>query len=224
MRQIILDTETTGLDPRSGHKIVEIGCIEIVNKLKTGNFLHFYINPERDVPEESFKIHGISTSFLKDKPKFREIAHEFVAFIGDSDLVIHNAAFDLKFLNYELELISLQPILSNKIIDTIALARKKFPGSPANLNALCKRFNISLKERNQNGHGALLDSELLYGVYVCLEEGMQSELVVEKNSGSIAKKISRSYTPPREFNYPKDSQEHNSFVKTIKNNLWSTKF
>lgn len=226
MRQIILDTETTGLDPKSGHRIIEIGCVEMVNKVRTDNFLHFYINPERNVPDEAFKIHGISTQFLKDKPKFREIANEFVTFIGGDDLIIHNAAFDLKFINHELESINLKPIITNKIIDTLLLARKKFPGSPASLNALCKRFNIDLNQRNASGHGALLDSELLYKVYICLEEGLQSELLLASAAATnkvnkvTKEKSEKKVLMDRNFEYKEDFEAHKEFIKGIEKSLW----
>lgn len=226
MRQIILDTETTGLDPKMGHKIIEIGGVEIIDRIRTGNFFHFYINPERNVPDDAFKIHGISTQFLQDKPKFREIANDFVSFIGNDDLIIHNAAFDLKFINHELESINMRPIISNKIIDTLLLARKKFPGSPASLNALCKRFNIDLNQRNASGHGALLDSELLYKVYICLEEGLQSELLLasavatNKVNKVTREKLEKKFIADRNFEYKEDFDLHKEFIKGIKTSLW----
>jgi len=226
MRQIILDTETTGLDPKMGHKIIEIGGVEIIDKIRTGNFFHFYINPERNVPDDAFKIHGISTQFLKDKPKFREIANDFVSFIGNDDLIIHNAAFDLKFINHELESINLKPIISNKIIDTLLLARKKFPGSPASLNALCKRFNIDLNQRNASGHGALLDSELLYKVYICLQEGLQSELLLasavatSKVNKVTKEKLEKKFIADRNFEYNEDFELHKEFIRGMNKSLW----
>ncbi|MFM9891076.1 MAG: DNA polymerase III subunit epsilon, partial [Rickettsiales bacterium] len=171
MREICLDTETTGLDPFSGHRIVEIGAVEMINQVRTGNHFHVYLNPERDMPREAENIHGLSISFLSDKPKFREVARSFLEFIGDDKLVIHNAAFDLKFLNAELDVARLPTIDAARATDTVLIARKKFPGSPANLDALCKRFSIDTSARTK--HGALLDAELLAEVYLELRGGRQ---------------------------------------------------
>lgn len=225
-RQIILDTETTGLDPLSGHRIIEIGAIEIENKVRTGRIFHYYLNPERDVPNEAFKIHGISTDFLKDKPKFKEIANHFLDFIGkDSQFIIHNAMFDMKFLNHELRILDLPTISIDRALDTLLLARKKFPGSPATLDALCKRFNISLKDREESGHGALLDSELLYRVYICLVEGIQSDLFKSdrQESGLNNTKTHKRVKTieARSFSYPEDFEKYQKFIEKIKNNLWS---
>ena len=218
-RQIILDTETTGLDPKQGHKVIEIGAIEIENKVKTGRIFHYYINPERMVPDEAFRIHGISTEFLKDKPKFSEIAESFLDFIGeDSNLIIHNAAFDMKFLNHELGILGKKTFPLEIAIDTLLLARRKFPGAPASLDALCKRFNISLKDRESSGHGALLDSELLYRVYICLTEGVQSTLFTSSNSASSGQRktpVPSRQIEPRDFNYPEDYQEYKKFIERI---------
>src|SRR3989338_8374687 len=159
MRKICLDTETTGLDPREGHKIVEIGCVELINGVRTGNDFHVYINPRRDIPIEAFNVHGLSTEFLQDKPIFAHIAHKFLDFIRDTKLIIHNATFDIKFLNFELGLVGSNPISKEFVIDTLIIARNKFPGAQNSLDALCKRFEIDLSKRKK--HGALLDSELL---------------------------------------------------------------
>lgn len=172
-REIIIDTETTGLDPYSGHRLVEIAAVEMENKILTGNKFHTYINPRRNVPEEAFRVHGISEEFLKDKPFFEEIAEGFLDFVQDSCLVIHNASFDLKFLNYELSLLKKPSLERNKTIDTLALARKAFPGKRANLDALCERFNIDNSGRKL--HGALKDANLLAHVYVELMGGRQSK-------------------------------------------------
>lgn len=177
MREIILDTETTGLDPKSGHRIIEIGMLEVKNKVLTGNKFHFYINPERDVPMEAYKIHGISREFLLDKPLFAEIVDDFLSFIEGARLVIHNAAFDVKFLNHELSLLEKPSIEMNTVIDTLAIARKMFPGAKINLNALCKRFEIDNSSRNF--HGALLDAELLYEVYIELIGGRQNSFSIK---------------------------------------------
>ena len=178
MREIILDTETTGLDPLSGHRVIEIGAIEVFHKIRTGRFFHAYLNPERDVPEEAFRIHGISSEFLKDKKKFAEVADDFLEFIAGDTLVIHNAKFDIKFLNYELRKAAKEEILYSRVICTLDMARRKFPGSPANLNALCKRFDIDLSAREK--HGALLDSELLAEVYLWLCGGNQPQMLEQK--------------------------------------------
>ena len=224
-RQIILDTETTGLDPLRGHRIIEIGAIEVENKQKTGRVFHYYINPERDVPEEAFRIHGISTDFLKDKPKFKDIAKSFLDFIGeDSQFVIHNAMFDMKFINHELQTVGYPTLSFDRAFDTLILARKKFPGAPATLDALCKRFNVSLKDREEEGHGALLDSDLLYKVYVCLTEGVQSNLFSSgrQEGNSLNKKGNKDKKTieARSFSYPEDFKKYQKFIKKIENNLW----
>jgi DNA polymerase-3 subunit epsilon len=175
MREIALDTETTGLDPASGHRVVEIGCVEMVGHIRTGNHFHTYLNPERDMPPEAERIHGLSSTYLKDKPTFKVVARAFLEFIGDAPLVIHNASFDLKFLNAELNALDLPLIDFARATDTVLIARKMFPGSPANLDALCKRFSIDTSARTK--HGALLDAELLADVYLELKGGRQSSLL-----------------------------------------------
>lgn len=180
MREIVLDTETTGLDPKQGHKIVEIGCIELHNLVPTGRVFHQYINPMRDMPLEAFQVHGLSSDFLSTYPLFQDIAQAFLDFIQESPLVIHNARFDLRFLNFELQNLKLEHHLNNnEIIDTLMLARERFPGSPASLDALCRRFNIDNSGRLK--HGALLDSELLAEVYLELCGGRQPGLNLMKN-------------------------------------------
>lgn len=174
MREIVLDTETTGFEPAEGHRIVEIGAVELFNHLPTGRSYHQYVNPERAMPKEAFEVHGLGDDFLRDKPKFAEIAAAFLDFIGpDATLVIHNAAFDLKFLNAELGWANLPPIPAERALDTVALARRKFPGSPASLDALCRRYGIDNSARDK--HGALLDSELLAEVYLQLIGGHQPD-------------------------------------------------
>jgi len=185
MREIILDTETTGLTPEEGHRIVEIGALEIINRMPTGKSFHTYINPERNMPEEAFKIHGISEYFLKDKPVFKEIAKDFLEFIGDGDLVIHNAPFDMKFINAELQWLERKPISLDKVIDTLQMARKKFPGAKNSLDALCKRFGISLAQRTF--HGALLDAELLLDVYLDLKGCRQLGLGLKDKKITVSK-------------------------------------
>lgn len=177
VREIILDTETTGLDPRSGHRIIEIGCLEMHDKVLTGEKFHIYINPDRDVPAEAYRVHGISSEFLKDKPLFQEVADDFMRFIEGANLVIHNAPFDLKFLNYEFSLLSMPSLEGFKVIDTLPMARKKYPGARASLDALCKRFKID--NSNRTLHGALLDAELLAEVYVELTGGRQSSFTMQ---------------------------------------------
>jgi len=159
MREIVLDTETTGLDPAAGHRIVEIGCIELSNRLPTGRTFRTYVNPERPMPVEAQAVHGLTDDFLGQQKRFTEIADEFLRFVADSPLVIHNAEFDLGFLNAELDRIGLPPLTADRAIDTVTLARRKFPGQPANLDALCRRFGID--NSNRQVHGALLDASLL---------------------------------------------------------------
>jgi len=228
MREIILDLETTGLDPKKGHKIVEIGCIEIINKTKTDNIFHVYLDPERDMPDSAFYIHGISSKFLEGKPKFREVAKDFIAFIGDSKIVAHNASFDVGFLNHELGLLDYKGINENNVIDTLFLARRSFPGASVSLDSLCKRYGISLEDRKKKGHGALLDSELLYEVYIRLINGIQSEfglskITSNKNEEHVMQNKAKSVIPARKFSYQQDTNEHKEFIKTIKNNAWSKK-
>ncbi len=171
MREVVLDTETTGFDPETGDRIVEIGAVELMGHVPTGRTYHQYINPEREMPQEAFEVHGLGDEFLRDKPKFAEIGQAFLDFIGDAKLVIHNAAFDIKFLNAELKWMNLPQIPWEQAIDTLAIARKRFPGSPASLDALCRRFNIDNSSRTL--HGALLDSEILAEVYLELIGGRQ---------------------------------------------------
>ena len=178
MREIVLDTETTGLDPLLGHRIVEIGAVELFNHIPTGNTFHTYINPQRDVPREAETVHGLSSEFLKDKPKFSQIADEFMEFIGESVLIIHNASFDVGFLNAELGFVKRPPVLYERIIDTLVLAKKRHPMGPNSLDALCKRYGIDIAKRTK--HGALLDSELLAGVYLELIGGRQIALTLPK--------------------------------------------
>ncbi len=176
MREIVLDTETTGFDPEQGDRIVEIGAVELFNHLPTGNTYHQYINPERSMPQGAFEIHGLGDDFLRDKPVFKTIGQAFLDFIGDAKLVIHNAAFDMKFLNAELTKMGLAPLPWARAIDTLAIARSRFPGSPASLDALCRRFNVDNSRREK--HGALLDSEILAEVYLELVGGRQPDFAL----------------------------------------------
>lgn len=222
-REIILDIETTGLKPEQGHRIIEICGMEIVNGIKTGNIFHKFINPERDVPQEAYAVHGIDTEFLKDKEKFLDIASEFTNFILNSTLVIHNAKFDVGFLNYELQKISHPTIDFANVLDTLAIARKKFPGSPVSLDALCKRFKISLSKRDK--HGALIDVELLHEVYKNL---VDDRLLIQKEQHKLeekelyeVKKIHKAYKEAREYKVSLDEKEaHANFLKKIKDPIW----
>lgn len=176
MREIVLDTETTGFDPETGDRIVEIGAVELIRHVATGNTYHQYINPERAMPQDAFEVHGLGDDFLRDKPVFAKIGQSFLDFIGDSKLIIHNAAFDMRFLNAELKWMKLPPIPEDQAVDTLLIARKKFPGSPASLDALCRRFNIDNTARTL--HGALLDSEILAEVYLELIGGKQPDFAL----------------------------------------------
>ncbi len=195
MREIILDTETTGLDPFDGHRIVEIGCVELVNTIATGRTWHCYLNPERDVPHQAFEVHGLSTEFLVDKPRFGERAEELLAFIEGAMLVMHNAAFDFGFLNAELERVARPLLRWDRVVDTLALARRRHPGSPANLDALCRRYGIDITEREK--HGALLDCRLLAGVYVELVGGHQARLEFATNGAQAALQANDEAVRPR---------------------------
>jgi DNA polymerase-3 subunit epsilon len=226
MREIVFDTETTGLDPASGHRLVELGCVELINHIRTGNFFHSYLNPERDMPREAEAIHGLSAEFLKDKPLFKHVAPSFLEFIGDSPLVIHNAAFDMKFLNAELNATGLPLVSMERCIDTVFLARKKFPGQPASLDALCKRFAIDLSSRMK--HGALLDSELLADVYLELCGGRQALLgLLEKIEDAVSVNATieddAPITEAPERSFPPSADElaaHRAMLAKIKNALW----
>jgi DNA polymerase-3 subunit epsilon len=228
IREIALDTETTGLDPRQGHRIIEIGCVEMRNRVRTGEAFHVYINPERDVPEGAFKVHGISTEFLQDKPLFGAVVDEFLKFIGNDKLIIHNAAFDMRFLNYELERAKKPKISNLRAEDTLAMARKKYPGSQANLDALCRRFNIDLSKRDK--HGALLDAELLAEVYLELMGGRQTHLGLDSTtltsdrstSTGREKRTTRPFREPRPFRVSEEElAAHAEFIKGLKGTLWA---
>ncbi len=174
MREIVLDTETTGLDPKSGDRVVEIGCVELVNHIASGRNWHRYINPERDMPQPAFEVHGLSAAFLSDKPVFSAIAEDFLTFIEDAPLIIHNANFDVGFLNAELGLVEMPVLTRGRVVDTLALARRKHPGASNSLDALCRRYQIDASSRT--AHGALIDAELLAKVYIELIGGHQAAL------------------------------------------------
>ena len=187
MKRVALDIETTGLDPNLGHKIVEIGCVELENNYPTGNYFQQYINPDRKMPEEALRIHGLTDEFLSDKPTFSNVAEKFLDFIKDSELVIHNAKFDLGFLNHELDLASKKNLLEFNVIDTLSLARKIFPGASNSLDALCRRYNINLTKRKK--HGALLDAELLADVFLEMNGGRQKGIDLEIQEKNEPKRL-----------------------------------
>ncbi len=232
MREICLDTETTGLDPKDGHKIIEIACFELINKVKTGKVFHSFVNPLRDVPLEAFRIHGISTEFLKDKPTFDLIADKFLDFIGDDILVIHNASFDIKFLNFELNILRKKTLEMSRVVDSLMLARKKFPGGQNSLDALCKRFNLDLSKREK--HGAMIDTELLCDVYIELMGGAQEGFGFDnlKKNDSIKNnqiidlavlKNNKKIIPARNFVVSDaELKEHQEFIeKNFKTTFWN---
>jgi len=228
MREIALDTETTGLDPNDGHRIVEIGCVELVNHVPTGKTFHQYVNPERAMPQEAFEVHGLGDEFLRDKPVFAKIAQEFLDFVQDAKLVIHNASFDMKFINAELGWVKLPLIPFDQAVDTLAIARKKFPGSPASLDALCRRFSIDNSARTL--HGALLDSEILAEVYLELIGGRQPDFGLSAAAGGGAangKETAEDWRPhPRPTHLPPRVSEaeaaaHQAFVESLGDDaLW----
>ena len=196
MREIALDTETTGLDPKSGHRIVEIGCTELYRHMPTGASFHQYINPERAMPDEAYRIHGLSDAFLAGKPLFADIVDEFLEFIGDDPLVIHNAKFDMAFINAELATLDRQPLPLSRAIDTVTLVRRRFPGAQVSLDALCRRFEIDLSARTK--HGALLDAELLSDVYLELCGGRQPDLALAwQGRGNADTPVDRPNRPAR---------------------------
>ncbi len=225
MREIVLDTETTGFDPLSGHRVVEIGCVELFNHMATGNTFHRYLNPERDMPAEAEAVHGLSITFLSDKPLFATEADAFLEFIGDSPLIAHNASFDLNFINAELTRIGRTKLPSERTIDTVTLARRKFPGAQASLDALCRRFSIDTTERSK--HGALLDAKLLSHVYLELIGGREPglalagaelpagrELVVTREA-----RAARAHAPSEA-----EMAAHTAFIAKLKNAIWTQWF
>lgn len=218
MREIVLDTETTGFDPESGDRIVEIGAVELIGHVATGATFHQYINPERSMPEDAFKVHGLGDEFLRDKPKFAQVGQAFLDFIQDSKLVIHNAAFDIKFLNAELRWMGLPQIPWEQAIDTLAIARKRFPGAPASLDALCRRFNIDNTARTL--HGALLDSEILADVYLELIGGRQPDFALSADQDAIGTAAASWTPPPRPAPLPprlteNEAAAHQTFVAKL---------
>ena len=226
MREIVLDTETTGLDPLRGDRLVEIGCIEIFNRMPTGQTFHRYINPERDMPAEAFAVHGLSSEFLATKPLFTEVVEEFLEFIGDAPLVIHNASFDVGFINAELDRVKRVPILRERLVDTLLLARRKHPGVSNRLDDLCSRYSIDNSHRTK--HGALLDAELLAEVYIDLIGARQSQLILASEAAD-ARAGSYGDTPRRQRETPllprvseADREAHRAFVATLGDKpLWN---
>jgi DNA polymerase-3 subunit epsilon len=226
MREIIFDTETTGLDPAKGDRMVEIGCIEMVNRVTTDRSFHCYFNPDRSMPAEAEAVHGLSEIFLADKPRFSQKADELLAFLGDAPLVAHNAGFDFSFLNAELAICGMEPVCKSRMIDTVALARVRHPGAKLSLDALCTRYGIDRSHRTL--HGALLDAELLAQVYVELTGGRQIGLelaeTVETHEISVAQAVIRErvFRSPRPHQ-PNEAERaaHKAFLETLTSPLWS---
>ncbi|MDK9721063.1 MAG: DNA polymerase III subunit epsilon [Rhodospirillales bacterium] len=228
MREIVFDTETTGLDPKSGHRIVEIGCVELMNHLPTGTTFHRYLNPERDVPDEVVRVHGLTWEFLSKHPTFAEVVAELLDFLGDAALVAHNASFDMGFLNHELSVLGFPPIPMSRVTDTIPMARRRFPGAQASLDALCKRFDIDLSAREK--HGALLDAQLLAEVYLELIGGRQPGLELLGQGGAstsrtggepgvkLIETIQRAPRPHAPL--PEELEAHAKALSKIKNAMW----
>lgn len=230
MRHIVLDTETTGLNFAQGHRIVEIGCVELDHFLPTGRTFHTYINPNRLMDAGATQVSGITDSMLVGQPAFSDIVEDFLNFLNNSVLVIHNAAFDIGFLNGELGLLGMKPLLMDQTIDTVRMARQKFPGSPANLDALCRRFDIDLSARVK--HGALLDAQLLAEVFLHLSGGRQPDLVLKSTrdnktlSGENVSSYTRTFTEPRVAMLAFGEQSdivlaHRTFLNNIKDPVWS---
>lgn len=228
MREIILDTETTGLDALNGDRLVEIGCVELINRMPTGQTYHVYINPQRAMPREAFDVHGLSTEFLADKPLFAEVVADFMAFIGDSPLVIHNASFDIGFINAELDRAGHPIVPRDRLVDTLMLARRKHPGVSNRLDDLCSRYNIDNSHRTK--HGALLDAELLAEVYIDLIGARQSQLGLSQ--GQAIRIRDRADAPRRQRETPLmprltdvDREAHRAFVATLgEKQIWSDYF
>jgi DNA polymerase-3 subunit epsilon len=221
MREIVLDTETTGLDPASGHRIVEVACLELVNHIPTGRSFQCYVNPERDMPADALAVHGLSAEFLNDKPRFAEIVDGLMQFVGDAPLVMHNADFDVRFLNAEFQRLGRPPLPTLSVVDTLQIARQKFPGAPVSLDALCRRFAIDNSGRTR--HGALLDAELLADVYLELVGGRQTglELMAVSQIAAVAVTANRVPRPARPH-APTEAElaAHVLLVAQLKNPIW----
>lgn len=227
MREIVLDTETTGIDALNGDRVVEIGCVELFNHVATGQSYHVYINPERDMPAEAQAVHGLSADFLRQHKVFAEIVGDFLDFIADSPLIIHNAGFDMGFLNAELTRLGMKTMPGSRAIDTVQMARKRFPGASASLDALCRRFGIDNSSRTY--HGALLDAQLLAEVYLELLGGRQPDLVLGAAATPQARAaqaggpaLARDFRPPRPHAASEEElAAHAAFIATLKNPLWT---
>ncbi|MFL5334955.1 MAG: DNA polymerase III subunit epsilon [Geminicoccaceae bacterium] len=220
MREVVLDTETTGLDPEQGHRLVEVAAVELVDHLPTGQTFHSYLNPQRDVPEDAFRVHGLSAAFLRDYPAFAEVADPLLEFLQDSRLIIHNAAFDIRFLNAELALLAREPLSLGRAVDTLLLAQRSFPGAANSLDALCRRFSVDNAARTR--HGALLDCELLAEVYLHLIGGRQIGLGLERPRARGAELgIERILRPPRPYApSPEELAAHAAFVAKLDDPVW----
>ena len=233
MREIVLDTETTGIDPKDGHRIIEIGALELVNHMPTGEQLHIYINPEREIDAGAVAVHGLTNDFLDDKPLFADIADRFLTFIGTDPLVIHNAPFDMGFINAELEKLGRTPLPMEQAVDTLTMARRKFPGAQANLNALCRRFEIDNTHRDL--HGALIDADLLASVYIELLGGRQPDLSLEPGRAAAKSRDMTSSSDatagfalqgdPSKFDRPHEPSEtekaaHARLLESFKDPIW----
>jgi DNA polymerase-3 subunit epsilon len=230
MREIVIDTETTGLEPGEGHRLVEIGALELVNHVPTGRIFHSYLNPERDMPDDARLVHGLTAAFLGEQPRFAEVVEDFLAFLDPdgadgaepAQLVIHNSAFDVAFLNYELARLGLSRLdLGRRVVDTLQLARQRFPGAPASLDALCRRFNVDATARIR--HGALLDAELLAEVYLALIGGRQPDLGLvvagaERVAILIRERVPRAPRPHAPT--PEELAAHQAFLTLIKDPIW----
>jgi DNA polymerase-3 subunit epsilon len=220
MREIVFDTETTGFDPTDGHRIAEIGCIEVVNGIPTGKHFHRYVNPERDMPPGAQAVHGLTEEFLRDKPLFGEIVGELLDFIAADPMVAHNAGFDISFLDFELSRLGFPPIAPARVIDSLLMARKAFPGQPCSLDALCKRFAIDLSERSL--HGALLDAKLLASVYLELcggrQRGLSMKFAIRGGDG-----LRKQFREPRPHAASEDEIAlHDAAIGNLKDTLWKT--
>ena len=226
LREIVFDTETTGFHPEEGDKLVEIGAVELVNHVPTGVQYHQYINPEREVPEDAFKVHGLNLDFLKDFPTFREVAQEWLDFVGDAKLVAHNASFDMKFVNFELKNLGYEELPWERVIDTLEIARKLFPGSRVNLDALCKRYGVDNTSRTL--HGALLDAQLLAEVYLEMLGGQEPSMLKKKkkslhhDTDALKVQVKKTFRPSRNFPLSgEDLKNHEEFLQAkISSALW----
>jgi DNA polymerase III subunit epsilon len=222
MREIVWDTETTGFDPESGDRLVEIGAVELFNHMPTGNVYHQYINPERSMPQEAFAVHGLGDEFLSDKPVFKQIAQDFLDFIGDAKIIAHNAKFDMRFINAELKGIGIDPIPMSQSLDTLEIARKKFPGAQNSLDALCRRFGVDNTAREK--HGALLDSEILAEVYLELIGGRQPDFALSvvagqdvdvRNKSNARNIVTQRKVPLKSKLTDKEAKAHQEFIEKL---------